>query len=164
LRDLASLGVSADGGLMAYARGGLWNIGADGQWSMALLNTPQGGGAGTMLATSDQLYLFDGRVLHAYNNTSALAEQALMWQIELPQSVTGMSELTMHEGVLLLTSNDGTIVAVRAIDGGLCGATRIYGDWRARAWHMLGADGVLRVAVADQIIGLDWREFIGGCA
>jgi len=41
---------------------------------------------------------------------------------------------------------------------------QIYGDHRSGAWHSLGNDGVLRLAVGDQLLGLDWLRFIGGCA
>jgi hypothetical protein len=55
-------------------------------------------------------------------------------------------------------------MAIQKASGGLCNATQIYGDERAREWHSLGADGVLRIAIGDQILGLDWQRFLSGCA
>ncbi len=46
----------------------------------------------------------------------------------------------------------------------MCNRTRIYGSAFTKMWHALGVDGVLRVHLADQIMGLDWETFLLGCA
>jgi len=37
------------------------------------------------------------------------------------------------------------------------------GNTRSREWHSLDSDGILRVGVADQVVGLDWQRFLGAC-
>jgi hypothetical protein len=159
LRQPASLAVAPDGHLLAYTQAGLWRILPDGTWEMLRENTLQPASAFAFtIAPDGTVYLFDGLRLSAYNPDFALA-----WQSELTD-VSGRIELTLHDATLLLTSNHGDILPVRALDGSLCGRARIYGSDRARLWHSLGTDGILRVAVADQIMGLDWETFLGGCA
>lgn len=159
LREPGSLAVSPDGHLLAYTRGGLWRILPDGVWEIVSENVPPGSPSSALVQSPDgSLYLFDGGALHAYNR-----DLAQIWAIDLAD-IAGAVTLTLHDSILLLVSNHGHIVAVRAVDGGLCGRARIFGSDRANAWHSLGSDGLLRVAVADQIIGLDWRTFLGGCA
>ncbi len=155
----ASVTTDPQGVLMAYTQSGLWRFGSDGTWQSALADTVGGRSAAlTWTADGQQLFLFDGRVLRAYSR-----DLALLWQVELPP-VTGLTTLTDYAAALLLTSNHGHIIALQKTTGNICGSTRIYGDDRARAWHHLGTDGVLRVAVADQLLGLDWARFLGGCA
>jgi hypothetical protein len=74
-----------------------------------------------------------------------------------------LTALTDYGEVLLLTSSHGSIVALQKETGGLCGITQVYGTDRSNFWHDLGDDGILRVAISDQILGLNWNTFIGGC-
>ena len=160
LRDGGSLVSAPNGELRAYTAGGLWVILADGSWAMEMDDAPAGGGAGSMLYTADgDLYLFDGTMLHAYD-----ANGEPRWHAPLPGDIGGLTQMTEVGDVLLLTSNHGDIVALQKEGGGVCGVTQIYGSDRAGAWRGLGDDGVLRVAVSDQVMGLDWRTFLGGCA
>ncbi len=159
LREAASLTPHPQGGLLAYTHSGLWRIREDGTWEIVLEDVPGGrSSALTWTADGQQLFLFDGRILRAYSR-----EFVLLWQVELPP-VSGLLTLTEHDTVLLLTGQHGYITALQKSTGNICGSTRIFGDDRAQAWHHLGADGILRVAVSDQILGLDWRRFLGGCA
>ena len=158
LRAGGSLDTAPNGELRAYTQGGLWTILADGTWAMEMEDAPAGGGAGSMLTTNDgQLYLFDGAVLHAYD-----ANNTLRWQAPLPDGIGGLTQMT-DMGMVLLTSSRGNILALEKESGGVCGVTQIYGSDRAGYWHGLGDDGLLRVAVSDQIMGLDWDVFLGGC-
>jgi murein DD-endopeptidase MepM/ murein hydrolase activator NlpD len=154
LREPGSL---ADGGL-AYTRGGLWRIAADGTWTLDFPNAPPGGRSSAVAADEQRLFLFDGAALHAYD-----ANRAPLWSTDLP-GVGGTVSLSIYGGVVLLTSNHGDIIAVQASGGGVCNTTRIYGSPRAREWHRLGSDGILRVYVADQIIGFQWDRFLMACA
>ncbi len=155
LREPGSL--VGGGDLLAYTRGGLWRIGADGQWALDFPAAPQGGRSSAVAQDDQQLFLFDGSTLHAYN--SAHNPQ---WQTPLP-GVGGTVSLTIYDQVVLLTSNHGDIIALQTSSGGVCNTTRIYGSNRSREWHSLGDDGVLRVYVADQIIGLNWQKFLMAC-
>lgn len=152
LREPGSLGQSAAGELMAYTQGGLWTINGAGVWSLTDDSAPSGGYSSAFAPLPDgSLALFDGVEL-----------QTAAWRVPLP-GIAGRVDLTVYNDVILLTSSDGVIAAVRASDGGVCNQTRIWGDSRSKLWHALGSDGVLRVHVADQIVGFNWREFLMAC-
>lgn len=159
LREPGSL-TSSGSSLIAYTRGGLWQIDSSGMWSLAFPDAPAGGRSSALVQNGQQLFLFDGAALHAYD--SAHTPQ---WSTPLP-GVSGTVSLSIYNngGVVLLTSTHGDIIAVQAASGGVCNTTRIYGSSRSREWHDLGSDGVLRVYVADQIIGLNWQKFLMACA
>jgi hypothetical protein len=158
LRDGAAMAVGPGGNLLAYTRGGLWLISRNGQWSSPMEGAPSGSTSGALAATEDgRLFLFDGTRLYAYG-----VGNVPLWQTELP-GVTGLTSLDSYGNVVLLTSNHGQIIPVQAATGAVCSTARIYGDERAQAWHSLGDDGILRLAVADQILGLNWERFIGAC-
>jgi outer membrane protein assembly factor BamB len=155
LREPGSLAV--DGGLVAYTRGGLWRVDAQGIWSLDFPDAPPGGRNSAVAEDAQHLFLFDGETLYGYD-----ARRAPLWATPLP-GVGGTVSLSIYGGVVLLTSNHGDIMAVQASSGGVCNTTRIYGSSRAREWHDLGDDGILRVYVADQIIGLQWNKFLMAC-
>jgi hypothetical protein len=160
LRSGASLATAPDGTLLVYTYGGLWRVNVAGEWSETLpgVEIPNGGGPAAVTVTGDgRIYLTDGEQLHAFSRIGQSA-----WQARLPQSVTGLASLHHYDNILLLTSSGGDIIAARDT-GGICGFTRLYGDDLSGYWHHLGDDGVLRVAVNDQLLGLDWRRFAGGC-
>jgi murein DD-endopeptidase MepM/ murein hydrolase activator NlpD len=157
LREPGSLTASTD--LIAYTRGGLWRVAANGTWSLSFADAPPGGRSSAVAENAQQLFLFDGATLHAYANPQQPAAQ---WATSLP-GVNGAVSLSLYDDIVLLTSSYGDIIAVQASSGGICNATRIYGSSRAREWHSLGSDGILRVYVADGIIGLAWDRFLMAC-
>jgi murein DD-endopeptidase MepM/ murein hydrolase activator NlpD len=160
LREPGSLAVST--GLLAYTRGGFWTVADDGTWTLTFPDAPPGGRNSAVAESEQHLYLFDGTALHAYDRSN---NNAPLWTTPLP-GVTGDSTLSVYDNdkEVLLTSNHGDITAVQVSSGGVCNTTRIYGSNRAREWHSLGDDGVLRIYVADQIIGLNWQKFLMACA
>lgn len=158
LREGAALDLGPGGGLMAYTRGGLWRIAPHGTWTPMLESAPPGSYSGSFALSGSTYYLFDGQVLRTLD-----AGGAVGWEVALPE-VGSLTEMRLIGNVLLLTSSYGNLIALDAASGGLCGSLRIYGDDGARLWQRLGDDGILRVAVADQIIGVDWNTFIGACA
>lgn len=159
LREPGSLAVSADYDLLAYTQGGAWRVASGENWSLEIPDAPAGGRDSGIAQSAAQTFLFDGDSLYAYDRADAL-----QWTTALP-GVGGMVELSVYENgeVVLLTSNHGDIIAVQAATGGVCNVTRIYGSPRAREWHSLGDDGILRVYIADQVIGLDWTRFLMAC-
>jgi len=157
VRDGAAFATSPDGALLAYTTGGLWRVSADGAWTPFLETAGPGGGAAALAFDAGTLYLFDGAVLSA---RSGAGEQ--VWAVTLPH-VGGEVRLQPLGTVLLLTSSQGHVIALQAGSGALCNATQAWGDGRAAPWQQLGDDGLLRLALADQVLGLDWARFIGAC-
>ena len=159
LRDSGSLSsLPDDDGLLIYSRGGLWQINRQGEWSLYLEDAPVGGYSGSALALTDgRLFLFDGTFLHAYN-----PEQIEVWSAEL-NNVSGEVNLSWVDDFILLTSTGGNIITLRP-EGGICNRVQTYGQDSGVLWHDLGDDDILRVSIADQILGFDWQEFLGGCA
>lgn len=158
LREPGALALAPDGGLMAYTRGGLWTIADDGTWALESDVFPQGGRTGALAFDANgTLYLFDGAVMRAYSS-----DRSALWQSELPD-ISGTTSLSVEGSILLLTSSAGHIAALQAETGAVCNRGRIWGDWRSRLWQRLNDDGVLRLYVADQIVGLDWSEFLAVC-
>jgi murein DD-endopeptidase MepM/ murein hydrolase activator NlpD len=161
LTGLGSMTLGTGGNLLAYTAGGLWQIDTAGAWALTMESVPPGGESSAVLAGTDgRLFLLSGEdtpTLHAYNVDNSLA-----WEISLPE-VGGAAELAQYGNVLLLTTTFGNIIAVQAESGALCNRTQVYGDARAQLWHSMGDDGVLRIAVSEQILGLNWSAFIGGC-
>ncbi|MBC8099502.1 MAG: PQQ-binding-like beta-propeller repeat protein, partial [Armatimonadetes bacterium] len=162
LRDSGSLALLPDGALALYGVGGLWRIdpaNAGGEW--ALLNESaraQTGGVNALTVLPDnRIFAFDGATLRAYASDSGVE----MWA--LPLAVSGQPQISVIDtDTVLLTSTHGQIIAV-SHGGQLCGAAQVYGDDRATLWAALGSDNVLRVAVGNQVLGLDWAAFSLPC-
>ena len=162
LREPGSLAASG-GDLLAYTRGGLWRVAADGAWALDFADAPPGGRTSAVAENEQQLYLFDGETLYGYDRgRAANGAHTQQWVSPLP-GVGGTVSLSIYDDIVLLTSTHGDIIAVQASSGGVCNATRIYGSSRSREWHSLGDDGILRVYVADQVIGLAWDRFLMAC-
>lgn len=159
LRDSGSISsLPDDDGLLIYSRGGLWKMSRQGEWSLYMDDAPDGGYSAATLALDDgRLFLFDGTILHAYS-----PDFTEIWSAEL-NNVSGEVRLDWVDNFILLTSTGGNIITLRP-DGGICNRTQVYGQEEALLWHDFGNDGTLRVAIADQIIGFDWIQFLGGCA
>lgn len=156
----ASFASMPDGDLLVYTQGGLWRVTADGTWSQALdadIPASDNPSRAVLAAPDGRIFLTDGTDLYAF---SRMGTQ--VWAADLPQAVSGRVELHLYDGLLLLLSNHGNIVVARE-GGGFCGYTQIYGNDDDALWHDLGDDGVLRVLVGQQVIGLGWDQFNAGC-
>lgn len=158
IRERVSLVPGAADTLTVYTQTGLWRVDKDGAWSILREDVAGSASSAVTYTAEGDLFLFDGRILTAYN-----PQQTLLWQVELPP-IDGAVSMSDYGSVVLLVSNYGQIMVIQKASGGLCNITQIYGDERAREWHSLGADGVLRIAIGDQILGLDWQRFLSGCA
>lgn len=161
LSQPAGLSSAPDGNLLVYGTGGLWEVDSTGTWSLALDAVPPGGeNSAALLDASGGHYVLNGSpsMLSSLN-----PDGSTLWQINLPD-VSGHAELTLQDKVLLLTTDTGYIVAAQASTGAICNRTQLYGNPRTTLWHTLGDDGILRVAVGSEVVGLDWKAFIGGCA
>lgn len=155
-----ALAVSPENEILAYTRGGLWIIHADGTWEQHPTSAQIPAGGSTSALGFDQerrLLVFDGQSLFAFDRLGGMR-----WQTPLPR-VEGYAQMQVTREAVLLTSSDGWITAVDVDDGLLCQSTRIYGTWRTKLWSQLGNDNILRTYVADQVIGYRWRDFLLGC-
>jgi len=156
LQAAASLGVSPQGRLLVYSQGGFWQVDSSGEWSLFIEEAPAGSGSGALLVTPDRYYLFSGQRLYAYDTS-----RALVWEANMPP-MEGLVEMALYDEVLLLTSNMGQIV-LASTEGRFCNQTRIYGNEDANQWHELGDDGLMRFAIADQLLALNWEFFTRPC-
>lgn len=171
LRGSVGFDTAPDQQLVVYGRGGLWKVNRSGEWG-PLLNgeTPiqvaedasEGSEAVSVVyvAETRMVYAFDGRALNAYDMNGSQ-----QWTV--PLALTGQVEIAPVGGLLLLLSSHGDLVAVQP-DGVLCAAGRVYGDSRSLLWYSpeegsVPADNVFRVAVGDQMVGVDWEQFIHVC-
>lgn len=160
LREPGALTTTVDGALLALTVGGLWQIDTStGEPIWSLRDPVRRGERSAALTTrpGGEVYVFDGA-----NLTAQAADGSLVWQTPMPD-LDGLVEMSDTGAALLLVSTHGQIAAVRVSDGAVCGTLSIYGGDANRSWHSLGADGILRVYLADQILGLDWGTFLGMC-
>jgi len=156
LRAAASFATSWEGQLLVYSRGGLWRVNSSGEWSLYIEDAPPGGMSSAILVTQERLYLYSQSTLYAYNR-----ERNLVWD-EGTVPTSGLIELTQYDNILLITGNHGDILLVNDA-GGFCNQVRIFGHAAAGQWNELGDDNRLRIAIADQILALDWDTFIRPC-
>jgi len=158
LKQQASLGQSPQGGLLVYALGGLWQVGLDGAWTLYDAEAPRGGERSALLTTeTGRLYRFDGEIL-----TAISPDGQTLWETPLETPTEGQAALHLYGTLLLITDSAGDIVAFN--DGGrLCNRAHIAGEPTSRQWQSLGDDGILRWAVADQILGMNWDDFTVLC-
>lgn len=156
LRESADFTTSWQGQLMVYTRGGLWQVDASGQWSLYIEDAPSGGNNASILTTQERLYLYTGNRLYAYNH-----DRILLWEAGTPP-ISGLSEIIAYNNILLMTSNQGDIFLVN--DTGIfCNQVQIFGQDGAGQWNHLAEDNRLRVAIADQILAIDWNTVIRPC-
>jgi hypothetical protein len=164
LQGLAGLETAPDGTLLVYSQDGLWTVSEEGTWTPMMENLPPGADSNAVLLTGDgTLYVLSGDAVANISTLYAYDANGQRWAVSLPY-MPGLTELADYGSAILLTGNHGHIIAIQPSSGGICGLARIYGSRRANVWHRLGDDGILRVAVADQVLGLDWQTFLGGCA
>lgn len=156
LRERADFAVDAVGNLLVYSRGGLWRVTMDGRWSLALANAPIGDERRAVQVSDGRLWLFDGTTLASYEQSGQR-----VWQVTLA-NVRGQVDLISVDAYMLLLSDRGDLIAVDR-NGSICGQQRLFGQEAARVWVNLAQDQILRVAIADQIMGLMWSRFVRTC-
>ncbi len=160
LRGAASFATLPDGSLAVYSQGGLWQVDANGTWSLLHESAAAAGDSSAVLVLPDnRIVVYDGALLRAYTANSGQAS----WS--MPLRLTGQITLTYEPttGHLLLLSKQGEI-AVADPNGSLCGTMRVYGHDTAHVWQQVSDDGIWRIGIGDQVIGLDYATFTRACA
>lgn len=157
----SAMAAAPDGSLWVLAQNGVTAIDAAGAQSL-VLNLPIAEAAtAAITGTADGTrYLFTGGAAPALIAVNPQGD--VLWQFAV-EGMGGHAQLLRRDQLLLLLTANGDIMTVQAASGAVCSRLHIYGDRRARLWYDLGADGLLRVQVADQLIGLDWQTLQGAC-
>ncbi len=157
LAEPAPLAFAPGGALWTYTRGGLWSVDEAGVWSLTDPAAAPGGAAAALAfpATGERAQ-FDGQTLTVYGPEGSARWQAAVGHMDGPNTLRPLGDR------LLLVSAQGDLIAWRLGDGAECGRTRLWAG--PAAWAELGADGMLRAYVADQIAAFDWAEFTRDCA
>lgn len=155
LQASPALATAPDGTLLVYSLGGLWQVNRAGDWSLFHEDLRAQNESSAILQVAELLFLFDGVQMQAYSGGN------LLWSAT-PPPVSGRARLTLQDELLLLTTNHGDIILMGQ-SGTICNFTEVYGSDAARQWVTLGTDGTLRLAIADQILGLEWGRFAATC-
>jgi murein DD-endopeptidase MepM/ murein hydrolase activator NlpD len=161
LPGTALLAPAPEGGLYARTENGLWRVDASGTWQ-ALAATPPVQRASSAFSSlpDGRFFLYTGqtgRTLHAYDATGAL-----LWQTALA-GARGRSFLLAEGGALVLADGQGTITVLNPASGAVCAELTTWGARAAGAWAGLGPDGILRVHLADQVLGLHFAALTSSC-
>ena len=155
------LAPAPDGGFYLRGPADLWHLSPESAWTkLGAAPVVQAGESVLVSLPDGRFYLYSGgpdHVLYAYG-----PDGSLRWTVLLAD-LQGKPTVFSDGRALLLADGYGRVRLVGANGGALCNALRLWG-WRAStAWVGLGADGILRLHVADQVIGLDWAAFSAGC-
>lgn len=162
LRAPGRFAPAPDHGFYASTQSALWHVDTTGMWRR-LADTPaveQSTGALGSLADG-RFVVFTGtpdRRLIAHDPSGQL-----VWETVL-DSFQGAPFLLEHGGTLLAVDGYGAIAAVSTASGALCAELDVWGKRAAGAWAEVGPDGILRVHIADQMIGLDWHILTASCS
>lgn len=161
LSDSPFMTTAPNGNLWVYAQNVLSEVDASGTWTKVQDNLSGESASSALLTTADgnRYFLAGG----ATSNLTATDVQGnTLWQVALAD-VSGQAQLIAQDKALVLMTTGGNLMTLQAASGMICSQLQIYGDRRSRLWYELGSDSILRVGLADQIIGLDWKAFAGNC-
>ncbi len=161
LPDVPFMSAAPNGNLLVYSQNTLSEIDASGTWTKVIENLNGDSASSAYLNTADgNRYFLLGGTSPSLTATDTLG--ATLWQVSLAD-VTGQAQLLAQDKALVLMTTGGDLIAFQAASGMMCSQLHIYGDRRSQLWTNMGSDGVLRVGLADQIIGLNWKAFVGNC-
>ena len=161
LRGTGDLTPASDGGFIVRSSSALWHVTPVGGWHY-LADTPSFQRSTTALTgLPDGGFVFYAgsfsRTLYAY-----AADGTLRWSTDLTD-LTGQPFVSAEDGALLVASGSGQVRVIGAASGAVCRKLDAWGNRAASAWAARGPDGVLRLHIADQVLGLDWDALSAGC-
>ncbi len=164
VRGTASATPAPDGGFYVRTQTALWHVDAAGKWNRlndmpAIFYHPI-----QMASRRDgRFFLYAGsnnRMLYAYG-----PDGAQLWAVPL-ESLTGTPAFFIDRAgsPLVLADSSGQIVLVDPDSGAICDQLGIWGTPRSSVWVGLGQDGILRLHIADQMLGLNWATLTASCS
>ncbi len=161
LPDAPFMTPAQDGNLLIYSQNTLSEMDVSGTWTKVIENLNGDSASSAYLNTADgnRYFLLGGT---SPSLTATDTQGGTLWQVSLAD-VTGQAQLLAQDKALVLLTTGGDLIAFQAATGMMCSQLHIYGDRRSTLWSNMGGDSVLRVGLADQIIGLDWKAFAGNC-
>ncbi len=161
LRGMGDLAPAPDGGLYVRSATALWHVTPEGRWRwLGAAPTVQPSTSSLISLADGRFFLFSGsrdRLLRAYS-----PEGRVIWETSL-DAFEGRPFILSEGSTLFLADGYGHIATVGLETGALCRELRVWGSRGADAWAGIGPDGVLRVHIADEIVGLDWGVLSAGC-
>lgn len=161
LPDVPFMSAAQDGNLLVHSQNTLSEIDATGTWSKVIENlNGESASSAYLNAVDGSRYFLAGGASPSLTATDF--QGSTLWQVSLT-GVTGRAQLMAQDKALVLMTTGGDLIAFQSATGMMCNQLHIYGDRRSTLWSNMGSDGVLRVGLADQIIGLDWKTFVGNC-
>ncbi len=161
LPDAPFMTGAQSGNLLVYAQNTLSEVDTSGAWTKVSENLNGDSASSAWVSTADgSRYFLAGGALP--NLTATDYQGNTTWQVSLAD-VSGHAQLIARDKALVLLTTGGDLISLQAATGMICSQLRIYGDRRSTLWTDFGADGILRVGLADQILGLDWKTFAGNC-
>lgn len=157
----SSLSAAPDGSLWLYNQNSVTQIDATGAQTPIANNLTGDAASSTITGAPDGTrFILAGGDVPTLMATDAAG--TVLWQFAV-EGASGKAQLISRDNQVLLLTSGGDILTVQAASGAVCSRLHIYGDRRAKLWYNLGADGLLRVGLADQITGLDWKTLQGAC-
>ena len=145
-----------------HSQTALWHIDPTGSWTR-LAESPLG-----RLSYNSALHsLPDGRLLiYGGSRDQTLSAYSAdgdpLWQTPL-DDLSGDPFIFDADNTLLVADGSGTVAVMDAASGAVCDRFTVWGHRGANAWAGLGSDGILRLHIADQVIGLDWAALAASC-
>lgn len=161
LAEPAFMTAAPNGNLWVYAQNGVLELDASGMQTRVIDNLVGDSGSSALTTAPDGTRYFLAGGIDPTLTVSDITGTTI-WQLPLAD-VTGRAQLISRDKMLLLLTTYGDVVALQAASGIVCNHLHMYGDRRAKLWYDMGSDGILRIGLADQIIGLDWQALQGAC-
>jgi hypothetical protein len=161
LPDAPFMTTAQDGNLLIYSQNTLSEVDPSGTWAKVAENLTGDSPSSAFASMPDgSRYFLAGGT--SPNLTATDYQGKALWQIPLTK-VSGRAQLIARDKTLVLLTTNGDLLSIQAATGMVCSQLHIYGDRRSRLWTDFGADGTLRIGLADQILGLDWTAFVLNC-
>ncbi|MBN2469391.1 MAG: M23 family metallopeptidase, partial [Anaerolineae bacterium] len=161
LASNAALAPAPDGGLYVHSRSALWRVDPAGGWQR-LADSPDRAGSSSLYSLADGRVLLYARRATTRTLYAYAPDGSPLWAAEF-DGRGGEADLLPLGERLLLVDGRGTITLLDGASGTACAALEVWGNRASAAWAGVGQDGILRVHIADQVIGLNISALLASC-